>query len=79
MTEKFADILQFCSHVSKLMVTEIRRRASNQSTGMITFPDTITAIYGNQPERPIICMRIGSNRLILRIILFNNKNLINFT
>ncbi|KAL5018826.1 hypothetical protein ScPMuIL_004548 [Solemya velum] len=32
MTEKFQDILQFCSHVSKLMVTEIRRRASNQST-----------------------------------------------
>lgn len=33
MTEKFSDILQFCSHVSKLMVTEIRRRALNQSTG----------------------------------------------
>ena len=33
MMEKFGDILQFCSHVSKLMVTEIRRRASNQSTG----------------------------------------------
>ncbi|KAI8741991.1 WD repeat and FYVE domain-containing protein 3 isoform X1 [Biomphalaria glabrata] len=32
MTEKWNDILQFCSHVSKLMVTEIRRRASNQST-----------------------------------------------
>ncbi|XP_041362357.1 WD repeat and FYVE domain-containing protein 3-like isoform X2 [Gigantopelta aegis] len=32
MTEKWGDILQFCSHVSKLMVTEIRRRASNQST-----------------------------------------------
>ncbi|XP_035824115.1 WD repeat and FYVE domain-containing protein 3 isoform X2 [Aplysia californica] len=32
MTEKWSDILQFCSHVSKLMVTEIRRRASNQST-----------------------------------------------
>ncbi|KAL4240237.1 WD repeat and FYVE domain-containing protein 3 [Mactra antiquata] len=32
MTEKFGDILQFCSHVSKLMVTEVRRRASNQST-----------------------------------------------
>ncbi|XP_064637335.1 WD repeat and FYVE domain-containing protein 3-like isoform X3 [Lineus longissimus] len=34
MTEKFSDILQFCSHVSKLMVSEIRRRASNQSTDM---------------------------------------------
>ena len=34
MTEKFGDVLQFCSHLSKLMVTEIRRRASNQSTGM---------------------------------------------
>lgn len=33
MQEKFNDILQFCSHVSKLMVTEVRRRASNQSTG----------------------------------------------
>ncbi|ESO89055.1 hypothetical protein LOTGIDRAFT_154132 [Lottia gigantea] len=32
MTDKWGDILQFCSHVSKLMVTEIRRRASNQST-----------------------------------------------
>ncbi|XP_059163899.1 WD repeat and FYVE domain-containing protein 3-like isoform X2 [Physella acuta] len=32
MTDKWSDILQFCSHVSKLMVTEIRRRASNQST-----------------------------------------------
>ncbi|XP_056017801.1 WD repeat and FYVE domain-containing protein 3-like isoform X2 [Ostrea edulis] len=32
MTEKFGDVLQFCSHLSKLMVTEIRRRASNQST-----------------------------------------------
>ena len=32
MMEKFGDILQFCSHLSKLMVTEIRRRASNQST-----------------------------------------------
>lgn len=34
MMEKFGDILQFCSHLSKLMVTEIRRRASNQSTGL---------------------------------------------
>ena len=33
MMEKFADVLQFCSHVSRLMVSEIRRRASNQSTG----------------------------------------------
>ncbi|XP_052069301.1 WD repeat and FYVE domain-containing protein 3-like isoform X1 [Mytilus californianus] len=32
MMEKFGDILQFSSHLSKLMVTEIRRRASNQST-----------------------------------------------
>ena len=30
--EKFGDILIFTQHVSKLMVTEIRRRASNQST-----------------------------------------------
>lgn len=32
MNEKFWDILAFCLQVSKLMVTEIRRRASNQST-----------------------------------------------
>ncbi len=38
MTEKFGDILQFCSHVSRLMVGEIRRRASNQSTGLSLFP-----------------------------------------
>lgn len=39
MTEKFGDILQFCSHVSRLMVSEIRRRASNQSTGKKTTMD----------------------------------------
>lgn len=33
MTEKFADLLQFTTQVSRLMVTEIRRRASNKSTG----------------------------------------------
>jgi hypothetical protein len=33
MLEKFPDVLQFCGHVSRLMVSEIRRRASNQSTG----------------------------------------------
>lgn len=32
MNGKFCDILAFCQQVSKLMVTEIRRRASNQST-----------------------------------------------
>lgn len=32
MSEKFWDILAFCQQVSKLMVSEIRRRASNQST-----------------------------------------------
>ncbi|KAK3895111.1 hypothetical protein Pcinc_001157 [Petrolisthes cinctipes] len=32
LQEKFADVLPFTQHVSKLMVTEIRRRASNQST-----------------------------------------------
>ncbi|KAF7990932.1 hypothetical protein HCN44_000737 [Aphidius gifuensis] len=32
MNEKFWDILAFTQQVSKLMVTEIRRRASNQST-----------------------------------------------
>ena len=30
--DKFPDVLQFCNHVSRLMVSEIRRRASNQST-----------------------------------------------
>ncbi|ESN92292.1 hypothetical protein HELRODRAFT_194319 [Helobdella robusta] len=32
MMEKFPDVLQFCNHASRLMVSEIRRRASNQST-----------------------------------------------
>ncbi|KAF5905608.1 WD repeat and FYVE domain-containing protein 3 isoform X6, partial [Clarias magur] len=32
MHEKFADLLQFTTQVSRLMVTEIRRRASNKST-----------------------------------------------
>lgn len=32
MNEKFWDILPFTQQVSKLMVSEIRQRASNQST-----------------------------------------------
>lgn len=32
MTEKFKDIHAFCRAVSQLMVAEIRKRASNQST-----------------------------------------------
>ncbi|XP_048460451.1 WD repeat and FYVE domain-containing protein 3 [Rhincodon typus] len=32
MMEKFSDLLQFAAQVSRLMVTEIRRRASNKST-----------------------------------------------
>ncbi|XP_061906663.1 WD repeat and FYVE domain-containing protein 3 isoform X3 [Entelurus aequoreus] len=32
MTDKFSDLLQFTTQVSRLMVTEIRRRASNKST-----------------------------------------------
>ncbi|XP_076326045.1 WD repeat and FYVE domain containing 3 bchs isoform X2 [Tachypleus tridentatus] len=32
LTEKFSDIVPFCQMVCKLMVSEIRRRASNQST-----------------------------------------------
>lgn len=32
MMVKFRDILAFCQQVSRLMVTEMRRRASNQST-----------------------------------------------
>lgn len=32
MNEKFWDILAFCHQVSLLMVTEIRKRAANQST-----------------------------------------------
>ncbi|KDR08869.1 WD repeat and FYVE domain-containing protein 3 [Zootermopsis nevadensis] len=32
MMEKFRDILAFCHQVSRLMVSEMRRRASNQST-----------------------------------------------
>lgn len=34
MLEKFRDIAAFCKQVSKLMVSEIRKRASNQSTEM---------------------------------------------
>lgn len=34
MVDKFRDILAFCHQVSALMVAEIRRRASNQSTEM---------------------------------------------
>lgn len=33
MMEKFSDLLQFTTQVSRQMVTEIRRRASNKSTG----------------------------------------------
>lgn len=32
MNEKFWNILAFCQQISRLMVSEIRRRASNQST-----------------------------------------------
>lgn len=32
MSEKFWDVVAFCQQVSRLMVTEIRKRASNQST-----------------------------------------------
>jgi hypothetical protein len=32
MMEKFRDIVAFCQQVSRLMVSEMRRRASNQST-----------------------------------------------
>ena len=31
MSEKFTDVYSFCQHASKLMVAEIRRRASNRS------------------------------------------------
>lgn len=33
MTERFHDVLQFSSHVAKLMVSEIKKRATNLSTG----------------------------------------------
>jgi WD repeat and FYVE domain-containing protein 3 len=32
MVDKFRDVHSFCTYVSKLMVCEIRKRASNQST-----------------------------------------------
>jgi hypothetical protein len=32
MLDRFRDLVSFCQQVSKLMVSEIRRRASNQST-----------------------------------------------
>ena len=34
MMDKFGDVLQFANHVARLFVTEVRRRASDQSTGM---------------------------------------------
>lgn len=33
MTERFHDVLQFSSHAAKLMVSEIKKRATNLSTG----------------------------------------------
>ena len=57
MTDKFGDILQFCSHVSRLMFNEIRRRASNQSTGIcnvyiIVSPDESRVYLGFSMVRP---------------------------
>ena len=43
MLDKFPDVLQFCGHVSRLMVSEIRRRASNQSTGKPVTPAAAAA------------------------------------
>nr|XP_054773448.1 WD repeat and FYVE domain-containing protein 3-like [Lytechinus pictus] len=33
MIDKFGDVLQFSNHIARLFVTEVRRRASDQSTG----------------------------------------------
>ena len=45
MLDKFPDVLQFCGHVSRLMVSEIRRRASNQSTGEIHLLPAAAAVW----------------------------------
>ncbi|KAL0595958.1 WD repeat and FYVE domain-containing protein 3 [Plecturocebus cupreus] len=44
MTEKFSDLLQFTTQVSRLMVTEIRRRASNKSTGSSDSPSSASQV-----------------------------------
>ncbi len=41
MNEKFSDLLQFTTQVSRLMVTEIRRRASNKSTGTSNYSNVL--------------------------------------
>ena len=33
MMDRFSDVLQFSSHTAKLMVSEIKKRAINLSTG----------------------------------------------
>jgi len=60
MLDKFPDILQFCGHVSRLMVSEIRRRASNQSTGVCTSHAVAAA---------------AAAAVVCRIAIFQKKNL----
>lgn len=54
MTEKFSDLLQFTTQVSRLMVTEIRRRASNKSTGIC---------HRNQPKLIYLKRQFGKSAI----------------
>lgn len=37
MMDRFPEVLQFSSHVSKLLVSEIKKRAQDRSTGVLVF------------------------------------------
>lgn len=67
MTEKFSDLLQFTTQVSRLMVTEIRRRASNKSTGE-------TSDGGIYTYEPATCCKQRS--VIVRLVAFISRNCI---
>lgn len=55
MTEKFSDLLQFTTQVSRLMVTEIRRRASNKSTGE---PSDVWTFYFREVKKGSLFSRL---------------------
>lgn len=50
MREKFGDVLQFATQVSKLMVTEIRRRASDKSTEIASLAITDFLLVQDKEE-----------------------------
>lgn len=67
MHEKFSDLLQFTTQVSRLMVTEIRRRASNKSTGTLSYAHMCTRYALNrevyQKHVPVCIIVSWNNRL----------------